>query len=190
MFTEGFGVLGLCRHHVVEGSRLAIAVGAQLCIHVVSVVQHLILRAALPDGEVIALGVFGFLGQIEDAGVAALAYLVLTLKGEVGELVCEEQVAAALCLSLTCAASLQVDAAVGALPALWHSVHAVAAPSVQAGSVIEDIVVLGVLLQLGQVVLLVFYNLRIGCHGYCILGFVLTVCACLAVAIALLASAA
>ncbi len=68
-FTEGLGVLGLCRHHVVEGSRLAIAVGAQLCIHVVSVVQHLILRAALPDGEVIALGVFGLLGQIEDAGL-------------------------------------------------------------------------------------------------------------------------
>ena len=44
-FTEGLGVLGLCRHHVVEGSRLAIAVGAQLCIHVVSVVQHFCLRS-------------------------------------------------------------------------------------------------------------------------------------------------
>ena len=95
------------------------------------------------------------MSQIENAGVAALANLVLTLESEVLELMSEKEVTAAFHLSFASTATNEMDATVGILPTCGNSVLTVTAPSVKACAIIKNIVAVGIHLQLREVVLLV-----------------------------------
>ena len=103
----------------------------------VGVVEDLVLAARLPDRQISFLAVLvgrhagchGLTGEIEDTRVATLANLVFEIELEVLELVGEDEVAAACCLSFTRSGAFQMDGTVLNAPALWRLSHAVAAPS-------------------------------------------------------------
>jgi hypothetical protein len=148
-------ILRNSRNHVVERRSLAVAVLTLVSILVVGIVEHLVLRARLPDGEVVTILTLSLLGQVEDTGITTLADLILALESEVLELVSEEKVATALYLSLASTATHQVDAAVNTLPTCGNSVLTIATPTVETGAIVKNIISLCINLQLRKVILLV-----------------------------------
>ena len=136
--AEGLGVLGLGGNHVVERSRLTVAINTQLGIGMVLVVENLILGSGDVDGLVVlAVRSLDFLSQIEDTGIGALLNLPLKLEGEVLELVVEDDVATFVGLAFARAAALEGKAAVNDTPARRDVILAVSAPAVKRRAV-ED----------------------------------------------------
>ena len=80
-------VLGLCGNHIVERSRLTVAVNTEFCIGVVGIVKHLIFGSRdINRLELLAAVLFcnfHFLSQIEDTGVAAFVNLPFQFELEV-----------------------------------------------------------------------------------------------------------
>ena len=152
------------------------------------VVEHLVLGAALPYGQVFATRLH-FLCHVEDTAVATLANLIFQFQGEIAELVGKDEVTTALGLSFARARPLEVDSTVCALPACRYIGLAIATPSLQRGAVVKHIIAVLILGILGEVHLGILYNFILG-HGCFSLSrrvlFVLAVLTAAAVTLALL----
>ena len=131
-FAERFGVLRFGRNHVVQRSRLAVAVHTQFGVGVVFVVEHLIFGSRNENRLV-----GNFLSQIEHAAVGAFVDFPFEFQFEILELLVENNVAAVLGTGFAHARSVDLDGAVFDGPCRGHVGTVVSAPSVERFAVEE-----------------------------------------------------
>ena len=134
-FTERLGILRHSRNHVIQRSRLAVVVLAQLGIRMVGIVQYLVLRSGNVDGLhdflAVLAGAGHFLGQVKNARVPPLGNLPFKFQLEILELVGEDKVAAVGILGFTPSGAVELDATVLNGPFSRDTVLAVTPPSIK-----------------------------------------------------------
>ena len=118
-FTVRFGILRLCRNHVIERCRLTIAVNAELSIGVISIVKHLVFRSRLPDRNKLVLAIVvnrNFLCKVEYTRISTLGNFVFKGKFEILELVRKENIAAVYAATFSVAGTFKVNCAIVNIP--------------------------------------------------------------------------
>ena len=145
-FTERFRVLRLSRNHVIQGSRLAVAVFTQLGIRMVCIVEYLIFRSR----DIRGLS-FDFLDHIQYAGVRTFTYFPFEFKFIVFEFVSENQVATIFSTSFTCSGSFDMDRTVYHFPGSRHIRTIVASPSIERFTVEQSDFAIGIFRESRQV---------------------------------------
>ena len=129
-FADRLSVLRFSRNHVVERSRLAVAILTQLSIGVIFVIQHLVFGSR----NVRRLS-FYFLNHIQYTRVRTLANFPFKFKFVVFELVCENQIATVSSTSFTCARAFDMDGTIVDFPSTRNFSLVVTTPTVESLSI-------------------------------------------------------